>query len=80
MTTAPGDPDYTLRWPAELFSDEARRLVAAGRSTMPDDEWREAVETLLRQAFVGSKPIEEFARRSGAHALHIPRYDNDEPF
>lgn len=79
MTIEPDDPDYTLRWPPELFADEVRHLVEAARAGTLNDEWEQEVETLLRQAFVGSEPLEEFARQMTPTA-QIWKYDGEEPF
>lgn len=55
-----GDDDYALRWPADLFADELRRLVDRARPT--DRQWVQEVELLLEQAFVSATPLEEFRR------------------
>lgn len=80
VTIDPKDPDYTLRWPPELFAEEVRHLVVAARSGTLDDEWEEEVATLLRQAFDGSEPLEAFCRQMTTPTTRMREYDDEEPF
>lgn len=54
------DPDFTLEWPPELFETELRRLVVRCRQLGIDGDWRNEVETLLRQAFSSGAPCKQF--------------------
>ena len=81
MTIDPDDPDYTLRWPPDLLADEIRHLVEEARSgAVADDRWEQEVEALLRQAFVGSEPLQEFARQMRPSMAQRWGYDGEEPF
>lgn len=60
-TIHPG-PDYTLRWPRELFVLEAnvlRELVISNKA-----EWSRGVEWLLTEAFVADVPVDDFREAS----------------
>jgi hypothetical protein len=66
------DPDdYELRWPPQLFVDEAdrlrRRKVFASGDLLGRDGWAPDMEWLLTEAFVSTVPTEAFkaALRSG---------------
>ncbi len=53
------DPDdFELRWPPQLFIDEAKRL----RDRKGSDGWKSDVEWLLTEAFVSAEPAEVFSR------------------
>lgn len=80
VTIDPNDPDYTLSWPPELLAEEVRHLVEVARSGTLDDEWDEEVATLLRQAFDGSEPLEEFRRQLTTPTTRMGEYDDEEPF
>lgn len=67
-----GDPDYTLRWPPELFEAELRRLLSRAERFVIGREWREEVEALLRGAFTSSIPSTDFG--------NILSGFDDEPF
>lgn len=69
------DPDYTMRWPMLILRSELDRLIVRGRVHGETQEWRQEVELLLRQAFSGSVPAEDFAKVAAGHW----DYD-DEPF
>jgi hypothetical protein len=62
------DPeDYELRWPPQLFVDEAFRLLRRRRSPLgdfddPPDKWVAEMEWLLTEAFVSSVPRRAFER------------------
>ena len=56
------DPEYTLAWPAQIFSDELRRLIDRGERLGTDDNWYAEVETLLQQAFSSPVPSQDFGR------------------
>jgi len=56
------DPDYTLRWPPDIFEDELRRLIRRAESEGRGSEWRDEVCLLLRQAFSSTVPFEDFER------------------
>ena len=58
------DPNYALRWPSDLFADEARRLVDKGRRRGVDREWWAEVGVLLRQAFTSQVPADDFGELS----------------
>ena len=55
-----GDPNYALRWPSDLFADEARRLVDRGRRRGVDRAWLAEVGVLLGQAFTSQVPADDF--------------------
>jgi hypothetical protein len=53
------DPDdFELRWPPQLFIDEAKRL----RDRKGSNSWTSDVEWLLTEAFVSTEPAEVFSR------------------
>ncbi len=55
------DPNnYELRWPPQLFADEAKRL----RDRKGSSDWTSDVEWLLREAFVSTEPAEVFSQLS----------------
>src|SRR6266536_4391534 len=55
------DPDdFELRWPPQLFIDEAKRL----RSRKGSSDWMSDVEWLLTDAFVSTEPAEVFSHLS----------------
>lgn len=69
------DPDYAVRWPLPILRAELDRLIVRSRVHGESQEWQQDVELLLRQAFAGSVPAEDFAK---AGAI---RWDyGDEPF
>lgn len=65
------NPDYTLRWPPELFALEAELLVRRGAELGTDSDWQEEVALLLRQAFVSLVPANDFERVARAHAQEL---------
>ena len=67
------NPDYTLRWPPELFANEAKRLVRRGETLGAGIDWVYEVKLLLRQAFESSVPAEDFE-------LMARQGIDDEPF
>lgn len=52
-------PDYTLRWPRELFAQEARAILAA-QPVLIKGAWTDQVEWLLIEAFPSSTPVTDF--------------------
>jgi hypothetical protein len=52
-------PDYTLRWPWELFAQEGRAL-ASSRPVLVTTPWSERVELLLEEAFATLVPRTDF--------------------
>jgi hypothetical protein len=52
-------PDYTLRWPRELFAQEGRALLAAQPVVMKK-QWTGQVESLLEEAFITTMPVTDF--------------------
>lgn len=52
-------PDYTLRWPRELFAQEARAILAA-QPVLIKGAWTAQVEWLLIDAFPSSTPVTDF--------------------
>lgn len=75
------DPEYALRWPADLFREEVLRLVRAARQWGATYDWREEVIVLLRQAFPSDVPVQEFERALDSQPASYPVYDpNEEPF
>lgn len=52
-------PDYTLRWPRELFAQEAQVLLDA-QPLVLEASWRGQVEWLLTEAFAASAPVVDF--------------------
>jgi hypothetical protein len=62
------DPDdYELRWPPQLFVDEANRLVGRRDTPFGDvfdspDKWASEMEWLLTEAFLSSGPTEALKR------------------
>ncbi|MHB1535203.1 MAG: hypothetical protein ACYC1D_11480 [Acidimicrobiales bacterium] len=80
MTKFVGDPDYTLRWPAEVFAEEAERLVVRGAEWGTGPDWAEEVDLLLRQAFTSSVPADDF-KQVAETSVERPTYAYDEePF
>ena len=55
-------PDYTLRWPRELFVLEANALRDLVISNNAD--WNRGVEWLLTEAFVADVPVDDFREAS----------------
>jgi hypothetical protein len=76
-----GNPDYTLSWPAEIFEDELRRLIARAEE-FADSNLDDEIETLFQQAFSSSTPLEDFRRAARAIPNRAPAgYDpSEEPF
>ena len=62
------NPDYTLRWPQELFVQEAQLLVRRGEELGTGSDWQEEVALLLRQAFVSPVPADDFEKVVRAQA------------
>ena len=56
------NPDYTLRWPQELFAQEVELLVRRGDEMGAGSDWQEEVTLLLRQAFVSPIPADDFEK------------------
>lgn len=80
MTDFVGDPDFTLRWPPEVFVEEAERLVRRGTARGAGHDWAEEVDLLLRQAFTSAVPADDF-KQIMETATPSPTYGNDdEPF
>lgn len=52
-------PDYTLRRPRELFTQEGRALLAA-QPVLTKKQWMEQVECLLEEAFITKMPVTDF--------------------
>lgn len=50
-------PDYELRWPVDLFVDEA---AAALQRRTESGAWTGAAELLLEEAFAGPGPLDDF--------------------
>ena len=67
------NPDYTLRWPPELFAQEAGLLVRRGTELGTDTDWQHEVSVLLQQAFVSPVPVEDFGKVIKAHAHDLAR-------
>ena len=65
------NPDYTLRWPPELFALEAELLVRRGAELGTGSDWPEEVALLLRQAFVSPVPANDFDKVARAHAQEL---------
>lgn len=79
MSEWSSDPDYTLRWPPDVFAEEVRRLIKRAEQNLSGRDWEDEVETLLRQAFGSEVPIEDFR---AATAPPQPWYStsDEEPF
>lgn len=65
-------PDYTLRWPPELFTREARYFVDQPQTP----EWAEDVGLLLEEAFVTTEPLDEQQRQSDLDSAFIANPDH----
>lgn len=57
------NPDYTLRWPPELFVEEVSSLYRRGMTVGADDSWEREVARVLQEAFVSSVPAKDFERQ-----------------
>ena len=80
------NPDYTLRWPKDLFAQEVELLVRRGDEMGAGSDWQEEVAVLLRQAFVSPIPVDDFekvvraqAQRTAQARRPVSAVD-DEPF
>ncbi len=62
------NPDYTLRWPPELFALEADLLVRLSAELGTGSDWQEEVALLLQEAFVSQVPANDFAKVARAEA------------
>ena len=67
------NPDYSLRWPSELFAEEVKSLYRRGMTVGADYDWEREVVRLLQEAFVSSVPAKDFERK------RLKKYDA-EPF
>ena len=59
--------DYELRWPPQLFVDEANRLVGEDNWRIERDDSTEVgpdIEWLLTEAFLSTAPVETFRQVS----------------
>jgi hypothetical protein len=74
------DPDYMLRWPPELFTEEIDRLIRRAMNFGLGAEWQEEVELLLRQAFSSPVPAEDFKKTFDLRASMAARDLDEEPF
>lgn len=75
------DPEFEIRWPRETLADELDRLIDRGRDSRPGVEWKDEVETLLRQAFASPVPLRDFGERWDKSAPRPdPIYGDEEPF
>ena len=54
------NPDYTLRWPSELFADEVRRLLTRAYQFGRTREWDDEIDHLLREAFTSPAMARDF--------------------
>ena len=54
--------DYTLRWPRELFAEEAGLLVRRGSQMGTGPDWTSEVTLLLQEAFVSKVPAADFKK------------------
>lgn len=77
MATTFDPDDFELRWPPQLFIDEAKRLLGRKRSAYGDlfsgPGWAPDVEWLLTEAFVSTEPAEVFKSLPGTtSAKHQP--------
>jgi len=70
------DVEYTLKWPAEIISEEIERLVASGRENGETEDWQDEVKLFLRQAFATTTPAADFERSADGPL----RYGGEEPF
>lgn len=52
-------PDYTLRWPRELFVQEGRALQTS-EPLLLKGTWTDQVEWLLEEAFASTTPLTDF--------------------
>lgn len=78
MSRFAGDPDYTLRWPRDIFIEELDRLLRRGETSGRDSDWEEEVAELLRQAFSSPVPANDFRKASSPPAAGFD--PNEEPF
>lgn len=74
MATTFDADDYELRWPPQLFVDEAQRLRgrksggARGLFGVAEDGWAPEIEWLLTEAFVSTVPAEAFRKAQQSSA------------
>ena len=54
------NPDYTIRWPPELFAREIRRLLGRAYQFGRTREWNGEIDHLLREAFTSPAMAEDF--------------------
>ena len=78
MSRFVGDPDYALRWPHDIFSEELSRLIRGAERGENDPGWHDEVQLLLTQAFSSQVPADDFR----ALLPTAVAYDDfgDEPF
>lgn len=74
------DPEFEIRWPSETLAAELDRLIARSRAARPGVDWKDEVETLLRQAFASTVPEREFAERWNQSSPMVELYGDEEPF
>lgn len=73
------DPEYETRWPHDILAAQLDRLIVRGRVAGTDADWRDEVETVLRQAFTSPVPARDFQDQWNASARD-PIYSDEEPF
>lgn len=80
MDDLKNDPEFEIRWPSETLAAELDRLIARGRADRPGVEWKDEVETLLRQAFASTVPEREFGENWNQSPPRVELYGDEEPF